>query len=156
VHLREERIVKRLAAAVLVLAACHSGVSSQQSPLGAATPQEVSVSLLHAIEVKDLNGILTFMGTEKGSLKDVSKDSKSDLEKRGIILTCYFAHDKYRLLGEDQGTGGRRIVKVELTRGELTRQTSFTTVQGPNARWFVETMDIQSVKDLCQSPAANP
>jgi hypothetical protein len=45
--------------------------------------------------------------------------------------------------------GGRRDVRIELKKGNLTRQTTFYTVKGPSDRWYVENMDIAAVRDFC-------
>ncbi len=144
--------MRKLPALLLLLAACHGSPPSQY-PAGGNTPRETSEALLSALRARDVEGILNLMGTDKGPLAKVSKDRKEDLEKRGIILTCYFAHDKYRVLGEDASTTGRRVVRLELTKGDLVRNTSFTLVRGPANKWFVESLDIQAVKDICERGA---
>jgi hypothetical protein len=45
-------------------------------------------------------------------------------------------------------------VTVELRQGQFTRETRFTSIQGPGGRWFVESFDINAVRDLCR-PAAS-
>lgn len=79
---------------------------------------------------------------------------RTELEKREIILACYFAHDSSRILGESSGTQGHRDVRVELKKGKLTRQTTFYTIQGPGGRWYVDNMDIAAVRDFCGNPGA--
>jgi hypothetical protein len=61
-----------------------------------------------------------------------------------------FAHDRFRILGDNPGQGGRRVFRVELTRGTIVRVTNFTAIEGPSERWYVESADIEPVKDLCR------
>ena len=73
---------------------------------------------------------------------------RTELEKREIILACYVNQDSNRILGEEQGIGGHREVRVELKKGNMTRQTTFYAIQGPGRRWYVDNMDIASVRDF--------
>ena len=92
----------------------------------------------------------TVFGTRKGSARETM--DRTELEKREVILACYFAHDSARILGESAGLQGHRDVRVELKKGGLTRQTTFFTIKGPGDRWYVDNMDIASVRDFCGNP----
>jgi len=74
---------------------------------------------------------------------------RTQLEKRLTILACYFKHDSARIIGEAPGMAGHRDVRVELKKGNITRQTTFYTIKGPGDRWYVENMDLASVRDFC-------
>lgn len=92
----------------------------------------------------------TVFGTSKGPARETM--DRTELEKREIILACYFNHDTSRTLGEGAGLEGHRDVRVELKKGNLTRQTTFYTVRGPGDRWYVDNMDIAAVRDFCGNP----
>jgi len=77
------------------------------------------------------------------------------MEKREIILVCYLTHDTSRVVAEAQGSEGRRDIRVELKRGNLTRQTTFYTIRGPRDRWYVENVDIAAVRDFCGNPGTS-
>ena len=77
---------------------------------------------------------------------------RTELEKRVIILQCYLQHDSYRVLSEVPGDEGRRVVRVEITRGTQKRQPSLHTVQGPGGRWYVENVELAAVRDFCGLP----
>ena len=49
------------------------------------------------------------------------------------------------------GQAGKRVFRVELTRGPITRATNFVSTQGPSERWYVESADLEPVKDLCRN-----
>jgi hypothetical protein len=86
-------------------------------------------------------------GTAKGPARD--NMDRAELEKREILLQCYFTHDSYAVVGESPGAGGRRIFQVQLTRGKATRTPAVYTIQGPNGRWYVENLEMAAVRDFC-------
>ncbi len=92
----------------------------------------------------------TVFGTKDGPAR--STMDRTELEKREIILACYFNHDASRVLGEASGRDSHREVRVELSKGNLRRETTFYTVKGPGGRWYVDNMDIASVRDFCGNP----
>ncbi len=86
-------------------------------------------------------------GTSRGSTRE-SMD-RTELERRVIIMQSCLAHTQFRLISESLAEGGRRVFRVELTRGNLSRQTTFTTIAGPGGRWYVENVDLAAVRDFC-------
>lgn len=88
-------------------------------------------------------------GSEKGPARDLIE--RRELEKRELIMQCMLAHDRFRILNEGPGQAGKRVFRVELTRGPITRATNFTATQGPSERWYVESADLEPVKDLCRN-----
>jgi hypothetical protein len=90
-------------------------------------------------------------GTSKGPSRD--NMDREQLDKRLIILQCYFNHDKSRMLSETAGEGGHRVLTVELTRGRFVKSPRFYAIEGPNDRWFVDNMEIAAVREFCREPA---
>lgn len=86
-------------------------------------------------------------GTDKGAARE--NMDRAELEKREVILQCYFNNDTYRILGVSPTAEGRRTVRVELVRNGQTRTPTVYTVQGPSSRWYVENLDIAAVRDFC-------
>jgi hypothetical protein len=153
--LRSRATFAALTAALGVAAACatapHGGATSRA--VGAATPREAVDAFLAAIHAQDLQAISLVWGTDHGAARDVV--DRSELEKREIIMVCFFGHDKASVGPDSPGEKGRRVFPVMLTKGSLTRESDFTTVQGPAGRWYVENADILKVKDFCRSGAAD-
>jgi hypothetical protein len=89
-------------------------------------------------------------GTSAGPARN--NMSRDEVEKRLVILQCYFNHDKARFVQELAGSGGHRIVQFELTRGSITRSPNFYAIPGPGGRWFVDNMEIAAVRDLQARP----
>jgi hypothetical protein len=103
---------------------------------------------LAAVRAQDLQAMSVVFGTKNGPSRD--NMNREELEKRLIIIQCYFNHDKYRILGDLPGENGERVFNVELTRGSLTRTPKFYTIQGPQGRWFVDNMEIAAVREFCR------
>ena len=142
----------RTVAVSLLLAACSSATQSANTGAltGAATAQLAVEQFLKAVNAKDIQAMSTMFGTNKGPARETM--DRTELEKRLVILACYFTHDTARILGEDPGTGGHREVRVEVKKGNMTRQTTFYAIQGPGRRWYVDNMDIAAVRDFCGNP----
>lgn len=86
-------------------------------------------------------------GTSQGAARDNME--RGELEKREVILQCYFNSDAYRILSVSPTAEGRRTVRVELVRNGKTRTPNVYTVLGPSSRWYVENLDISAVRDFC-------
>ena len=144
----------RKIAGVFLLAACSSATRTANNGqlTGAAAPQQAVGDFLKAVNAKDLQAMSTVFGTKNGPARETM--DRTELEKREIILACYFAHDSARILSEAAGLQSHRDVRVELKKGNLTRQTTFFTIKGPGDRWYVDNMDIASVRDFCGNPGA--
>ena len=143
----------RRVAGVVFLAACAGGpqtVRNDGSLTGAAAPRVAVETFLKAAKEKDIQAMGTVFGTKDGPARQTL--DRTELEKRLIILACYFNHDTNRILGEERGIQDHRDVRVELRKGNLTRQTTFYTIQGPGGRWYVDNMDIAAVRDFCGNP----
>jgi hypothetical protein len=146
----------RIFAGLFLLAACSSatqgGYPSGQLTGGASAQQAVD-QFLAAVKLRDLQGMSTVFGTDRGPSRDTM--DRTELEKREIILACYFNNDSYRILGERSGQGRHREVSVELKKGNLVRTSTFYAIQGPGGRWYVDNMDIAAVRDFCGNPGTS-
>ena len=143
----------RKIAGLFLLAACSSATRTAGNSgelTGAPAAQLAVQQFLSAVNAKDLQAMSTVFGTKNGPARETM--DRTELEKREIILACYFAHDSARILRETPGLQGHRDIQVELKRGNLTRQTTFFTIKGPGDRWYVDNMDIASVRDFCGNP----
>jgi hypothetical protein len=154
--------------AVFVLAlptaiACHSSQPVTSVPpssergrneTGARTPTGAVQLFFDAVRAGDLQAMSVAWGTKDGPTRDhIPHD---ELEKREVILQCYFSHDSYRILGPALDSQDGTSFKVELTRGPRTRTTTVSTIRGPGKRWYVQNLDIAAVRDFCGQAPANP
>ncbi len=146
----------KIVAGLLLLAACSSATqrgSNNGQLTGAASPQLAVDQFLGAVKARDLQAMSTVFGTNNGPARETM--DRTELEKREVILTCYFTNDSYRTLGERSGSGDHREISVELKKGNLTRQTTFYAIRGPGGRWYVDNMDIAAVRDFCGNPGTS-
>jgi hypothetical protein len=143
----------RIVAGLLLLAACSSATQSgtNNGQLTGGASAELAVSqFLNAVRARDLQAMSTVFGTSSGPARDTM--DRTELEKREVILACYFNNDSYRVINEESGQGGHREVQVELHKGQLVRRTKFYVIKGPGGRWYVDNMDIAAVRDFCGNP----
>jgi len=147
-HVENFIVSFRKVAGLLLLAACSSAIQRNGGQLtGAAAPQIATEQFLRAANAGDIQAMSTQWGTKDGPARETM--DRTLLEKRLAILGCYCKHDSARFVSEAAGADGRRDVRIELKKGNLVRQTTFYTIKGPGNRWYVENMDIASVRDFC-------
>jgi hypothetical protein len=111
-------------------------------------PRPALAEFLASVRAQDLQAMSGAWGDKDGAVRDNKKMSRQEMEQRELLLMCYFRHDTYRVLGESPGQDDERVLRVELTKGTLTRTTNFYLTRG-NDRWFVRSADIEPVRDLC-------
>jgi len=131
--------------ALLVTAACRTTPRGSQT--GAADPRAAVERFMGAVRAQDLQGLSAVWGTTNGPARD--QIDRAELERRELLMMCYLTHDRYRVLGDQQAAGGARPVRVELTRGTLTKATNFTVVRGPSDRWYVQDVDLTQMQEFC-------
>jgi hypothetical protein len=120
---------------------------------GAAAPRLAVEQFLKGAKATDIQAMSNVFGTKAGPARETM--DRTELEKRQVILACFFTHDSYRILSEDPGIGGQRDIRVELKKGKVTRQPTFYVIQGPSQRWYVSNMEIAAVRDFCGNPDPN-
>jgi len=139
--------VRKLVLLLLVVAACRRNTSGGDATTGASSPRAAVDTYLRAVRAQDLQALAAVWGSAKGPARATMR--REELEQREVIILCFFRHDASRIASDAPSTGGKRTFQVELRRGDVTRSTPFTTVQGPKERWYVENVDIEPVRDWC-------
>ena len=148
--------MKRTILLLALVAACRSGSSASPSAgaavaanlPGAAAPRQAVERFLGAAKSQDLQELSIAWGTSKGPARD--QFERTELEKRLIVMQGCYDTDKHRILDEQPGDNGKRVLRVELTKGNITKTPRFTTVKGPSDRWYVEDADFGAVSALCK------
>jgi hypothetical protein len=140
--------VKKILALLIFAAACAPGARTGPGSelTGAPAPRLAVEHFLNAVKSQDIQAMSSIFGTNSGPARD--HIDRVELEKRMLIMQCFFNHDKFRITGEGM-QAGKRVFQLELTLGTLTRQTSAQVVEGPSQRWYVESLDIAAVRDFC-------
>jgi hypothetical protein len=145
--------VKKLLIGFILLSACATRTVVEQ-PVNTTNVSVASGArpaldaFLAAIRAKDLQALGANWGDKNGAIRDSKRISRDELEKRELVLMCYFGHDSYTVLSDDAAAGGERKMTVRLTRGTVTRTTDFFLTSAPD-RWYVRTANMEPVRDLC-------
>lgn len=145
--------MRKLLIGLLLLAACTTRTTEippTTGPVqsGAAGARPALDAFLAAIRSKDLQALGANWGDRSGPIRDSKRITRDELEKRELLLMCYFNHDSYTVLNDEPVAGGERKMSVRLTRGTLNRTTDFFLVSGAE-RWYVRTANVEPVRDLC-------
>jgi hypothetical protein len=143
--------LKKLLIGFLLLAACSTRTTELPStrPTPASTGARPALdAFLGAIRSKDLQALGANWGDKDGPIRDSKRISRDDLEKRELLLMCYFNHDSFTVLNDEAAAGGERKMTVRLTKGTLSRTTDFLLTSAPD-RWYVRTGNVEPVRDLC-------
>ena len=138
-----------LAIALLALTtiACPASTPSGGNENGAPSPRAAVDEFLGAVRAGDLDRISSVWGDQRGAARNIH--DREQLEQRTFIMQQCLLHDAFRVVGETPGVAGRRVFDVELTKGDMLRRTTFTTIEGPQQRWYVQEVDLQRTMDLC-------
>jgi hypothetical protein len=152
--------VKKVVFAVLALTvACGPKRQPTAPQTGASSARGAVEGILGALRAGDIQAVSTVWGTKRGPVRDDDRFERPELEKRIVLMTRCFNHDAYQVVGQVAGENGGRGFEVDLRRGRATRRTRINAVQGENSeRWYVDNLDVDSVKDFCQEvrPGAQP
>ncbi len=146
--------MKKLLIGFLLLAACTRRTTEIPStrgggPVAAASGGRPALdAFLAAIRSKDLQALGANWGDKDGPIRDSKRISRDELEKRELLLMCYFSHDSYTVLNDEAVAGGERKLTVRLTKGTLSRTTDFLLASAPE-RWYVRSGNVEPVRDLC-------
>jgi len=146
--------VKYLVIMLLALGACRTGAPAAMGPRGpsgnltGASSSRAAVELfLQAAKAQDLQTMSAIWGGANGPARDLLP--RDQLEKREVIMQCYFAYDSYHILS-DAHRNGKEQYQVSITKGPITRQTTMTAEQGPSNRWYVSQVALEPLDDVCR------
>lgn len=141
--------MRKILLGLLLSAACSTSTTIQPGAgVTPAGPRPALDAFLSAVRSQDLQAMSAAWGDRDGAVRDSKRLGRDEVEHRELIMMCYFKHDRYRVLSEQPGAGGERVIQVELTRGTLSRTTNFFLVSAGD-RWYVRTAEMEPVKDLC-------
>ena len=144
--------MKKLLIGFLLLTACTTRTTERPVTVASAPvasgARPALDAFLSAIRSKDLQALGANWGDKNGAIRDSKRISRDELEKRELVLMCYFNHDSYTVLNDEPVAGGERKMTVRLTRGTTTRTTDFFLTSTAD-RWFVRTANMEPVRDLC-------
>lgn len=143
----EHRLTQRwLLALALTLAACGgnatSSVAQTRQPEPAANAEAAVQQFLEAVADSNLAKMAELWGTAKGSAARTGQPD--DFERRVVIMQAYLRDRRHRLMSNSQegSDATRRIVQVELRRGDCIKMVPFTVVRSESGDWLVNSLDL--------------
>lgn len=109
-----------------------------------ADPAVTLRQFMDAVRTRDLTGMSTLWGNERGLSSD--QMTGSELQKRLTVMQIYLQHDSYELLPPDpvQTVGANpaeRHFRVRLTRKNCQPEIPVTMVPF-RSRWMVKSIDL--------------
>lgn len=137
---------KLLFVLLLTLSACATYVPRAEGLPGAPAAQAAVEEFLLEATNKDYVQMGWIFGTREGPIME--RDPVSEVERRMYAIANVLTHTTYTI--DEQRVVPGRIGEafrydVRLIRGEREYVVPFTVVQGPDGRWFVEQVDLESV-----------
>lgn len=146
--------MKKLAILLLLVAAtsCRRQTVVASPPgvdarAGAATPRAAVQRFMAAAKLQDLQEMSNIWGSASGPAR--STMDQQTLEQREVILMGCLKHDTYSVLSEAPAPTGERLLSIELKHKDLTRSTNFYVTRGPADRWYVRSLDLDPLRDIC-------
>jgi hypothetical protein len=134
------------AGTTLVLAACSPRLSPPEGAAGAAAPPVAVERFLQFAADRNYSGMGWVFGTTDGPI--IRRDPVSEVEERMFALASVLEHDGF-IVGPGEPVPGRPQealrFNVLVQRGPDSVMVPFTTVRGPDGRWFVEQIAIEAV-----------
>ncbi len=145
--------VKKLMLALLALAggcATRTVAGSPQpvAAVGATSARAAADAFLSAVRQQDLGALGLAWGTASGPARNTMPTT--ELEMRGAVVMRYLKHETAQVIEDNAGTGGQRLLRVELTCGVNKGQTTLTAVPTAEGRWYILSADLEAVRDLCR------
>jgi hypothetical protein len=137
-------------AAILTQSAC-SGQGVRVSEPAPAAPEAAVTAFLAAVNSNDVARMAQLWGTDRGPSPVVIRNTR-ERERRLAVMQQVLWHDAFRFVAapSDQiaPAPGRRILTVELTRGERRVSVPFTVVGRRAGGWIVEDIGLEAAMPL--------
>ena len=155
--------MKKLAIATLLVVAGCRGQAPVSGPArigGAGTPREAIERFIGAAKAQDYDGVSLAFGTADGPARTSPPKSLTraqrktwpeDLKKREFIFMRCLRNDRFQVGGETPTPTGTRVAGVQLWFKDVTASTSFTLVEGPSGRWYVQDLKLDDLQPICTS-----
>jgi hypothetical protein len=132
--------------ALVVLSGCAPRLIPPGGAAGAAAAPAAVERFLQLASERDYSGMGWIFGTAAGPV--IRRDPISEVEQRMYALANLLGHDTF-VVGASSPVPGRPVealgFNVVLRRGQQTFQVPVITVRGPEGRWFVEQLSVESI-----------
>jgi len=104
----------------------------------------VAAAFMRAVADSNLTQMAELWGTSKGSA--AATGQPADFLQRIAVMQLYLRGATTKVLGNGPvpGSGDRRQVMLELTRGGCVKQVPFTMVRTKDGAWLVNAVDLNA------------
>ncbi len=141
---REDRVIRRRSATLLVLlAACGGGRTAPAPAVGPAPSPEGAVrSFMAAVADSNIPLMGRFWGTSRGPASVTGQPA--DYQRRLTVTQIYLRDTPYKIVRTEPAAGdpNRQVVTVELDRRACVRTVPFTTIKTADGGWIVTAIDL--------------
>lgn len=114
---------------------------------GGADAASAVRGFMAAAKLQSVQSLAMWWGSANGPTRDAM--SRNELEKRELIMLRCLKHDRYDVVGDAPSAGGARDMVVNVTYRNAANTTHLTVVPGPDNRWYVQDVDLQSLHSTC-------
>lgn len=138
--------------ALVACAACRAAPVLVVAP-APATPEATVTAFLSAVDSSAFDQMAALWGTDRGPSTVVIPNAQ-ERQRRIAIMHRLLQHDAFRFVpapGPVTAREGRRVLHVELTRGDRRATVPFTAVALRSGGWLVEDIGLEAAM-----PIANP
>jgi hypothetical protein len=139
------RIALLVPALALLLGACGGHPRPASSPGGMA-PADAVERFMRAAEQKQYNAMGWLFGTPHGSVME--RDRQPEVEQRMYAIASILEHERFAIRDQSPVPGsatGEMGLTVQVTNRGRSTDVPFTTVRGPDGRWYVEKVQLEAV-----------
>ncbi len=139
-------------AALALVSACRAGARPDEAPAPAA-PEAAVQAFLAAVDSNALDRMAALWGTDRGPSTVVIRNAQ-ERERRLVIMQRLLQHDAYQFVadpGSPRPRAGRRMLFVEVRRGDSRVTVPFTLVGQRRGGWLVEDIGLEALM-----PASGP
>jgi hypothetical protein len=126
----------------------------------APTEPEAAVrAFLSAAKANSITAMGEYWGTSRGPA--IRNMNRTEMDQRLTVMRTYLNHDRFEFTERnvpDPTSGSRRILDVQLFRGECRPVVPFTVVRWGNG-WLVQSVDLSAAGNParpCTPPAPAP
>ena len=127
-----------------MLGACRTATIVQGAD---ASSRAAGDRFLAGVRANDAGVVAANWGSREGPASQ--RMTRQELDQRLYIMMRCLRHDSAKVVADVPGADDARVLRVDLFRGTLTRQTALTTVPTKSGTWYVEQVDMEPVRDFC-------
>jgi hypothetical protein len=144
-------------AALVSLAACRAAPVLVVTP-APATPEATVTAFLSAVDSNAADRMAALWGTDRGPSTVVIPNAQRR-DRQIEIMRLMLKHDAFRFVPATErvmAPEGRRVLHVELTRGDRRATVPFTLVPLRAGGWLVEDIGLEAVMPIVNPRRQSP